>query len=78
MSLTMCYLFVQVQGVYGRPGVSAALLPACGGSCSDRLQRRGPDFSQKVHLCPRKGKMNRESIAYTHTHNVDTHNVQSK
>lgn len=49
----------QVQGVYGRPGVNAALLPARWAGCSVCFPRAGADFSQGLHLCLGQGTLSR-------------------
>lgn len=67
------WLCDQVQGVHGRPGVNTALLSACGAGCSHYHQRRGPGFSQEVHIRTYKGKVTTEITAHIHT--VHTPNV---
>lgn len=49
----------QVQGVYGRPGVNSALLPARWAGCSVCFPRAGTDFSQGLHLCLGQGTLSR-------------------
>lgn len=61
------YMYDQVQGIHGRPGVNTALLSACGAGCSYCHQTRCSGSSEELHLCSGPGTIAWECNAYRHT-----------